>query len=99
MPGNLAHFFRCVETAEGWSFDVDVICWPHPSSPESGWIPFRKWKTAPDAARLQKARTAALGDPRFFRTCSMCHELNNVGHMHDLKTCQSCAVKYLGVCY
>lgn len=99
MVDELAHFFRCKETAEGWSFQVCVVRWPHPSTPESGWVSFRKWKTAPDANRLKKARTAALSRPRFFRTCSVCHELANAGHMHDLQTCQSCAEQHLGVCY
>ncbi|MEP2774437.1 MAG: hypothetical protein ABJQ29_15585 [Luteolibacter sp.] len=99
MPDEQADFFRCEETSEGWSFQVCVVRWDHPSTPSSEWIPFRKWKTAPDPQRLEKARNAALSRPRFFRTCSMCHELNNAGHMHDLKICQSCAEQHLGVCY
>lgn len=99
MSDELADFFRCVESVGGWVFQVAVVRWPHPHEPHLEWFPFRHWKTAPDVTRLQKARAAALCRPRFFRTCSMCHKLNNAGHMHDLHTCQSCAERHLGVCY
>ncbi len=97
MSDELEHYFHCVETYDHWHFQVATVNWPHPHKPELAWVTFRRWKTVPDPARLQKARTAALANPRFFRTCSRCHELKNAGHMHDQQTCQSCAERYLGV--
>lgn len=97
MPDEIADFFRCVENAEGWTYQVAVVRWPHPHEPVLEWITYRSWKTQPDADRLQKARASALTRPRFFLTCNMCHRLNNVGHMHDHHTCQSCAERHLGV--
>lgn len=99
MSDELADFFRSVESVDGWVFQVAVVRWPQPHEPHLEWIPFRHWKTAPDVTRLQKARAAALSRPRFFRACSMCHKLNNAGHMHDKQVCQSCAERHLGVCY
>lgn len=96
MPDHLADFFRCAETAHGWSFQVATVVWEG-HTPELEWTTIRRWKTAPDPARLQKAHTAALATPRYFRTCTRCHELNNAGHMHNDHTCQSCAERHLGV--
>jgi hypothetical protein len=96
MPDELADFFRCVKNANGWNFQVGVVAWDG-HDPSLDWQNFRLWKTAPDADRLQKARASALTRPRYFRTCNMCHRLNNVGHMHDRDTCQSCAERHLGV--
>lgn len=92
-------FFQCVETAQGWEYQVGVVGWPHPSTPILQWKALRHWQTQPDAASIAEARDSALADPRFFRTCSRCGELNNVGHMHDKEICQACAVLHLGVVY
>ena len=97
MPDELDHYFQCVESAGRWEFQVGIVDWPHPHEPELVWVTFRRWKTAPDHARLQKARTAALSSARFFRTCTRCGERLNVGHMHDATTCQGCAEYYLGI--
>lgn len=96
MPDQLADFFRCVETARGWCFQVATVVWEG-HTPDLKWTTMRRWKAAPDPARLQKARTAALVNPRYFRTCTHCRELTNAGQMHDDHTCQSCAEAQLGV--
>jgi hypothetical protein len=98
MPDELADFFRCVETSNGWTFQVATVVWEG-HTPDLEWTTFRRWKTAPDEARLQKARAEARTRPRFFRTCTMCHRLNNAGLMHNHHTCQSCAERHLGVVY
>ena len=92
-------FFQCVETAQGWEYQVGVVGWSHPSTPILQWKAFRHWQTQPDAASIAEARDSALADSRFFRTCSRCGELNNAGHMHDKEICQACAVLHLGVVY
>ena len=97
MPDELTDFFRCVENADGWNFQVGVVAWDGPHTPHLEWLPFRHWKTAPDESRLQKARASALTQPRFFRICNMCHRFNNAGHMHNHHTCQSCAERHLGI--
>lgn len=96
MPDELADFFRCVKDANGWNLQVGVVAWDS-QEPYLEWQNFRLWKTAPDDARLQKARAAAYTNPRFFRICNMCHRLNNAGHMEYQDTCQSCAELHLGV--
>jgi formylmethanofuran dehydrogenase subunit E len=48
---------------------------------------------------VERARVAALKEPRFFRRCVRCGELNNAGHMHDREICQSCAERFFGVVY
>lgn len=99
MSDVLDDYFRCEETADGWDFQVGLVRWPHPSTPATNWITIRRWKLKPDQARLSRSRTAVFADPRFFRTCSMCHELNNAGHMHDQDICQRCAQGKLGAVY
>ena len=97
MSYKLTDYFRCVETEGTWTFDVGLVRWLSPYEPSMHWQPFRRWKTPPGKARLQRARTAAMRDRRFYRTCEHCHEVCNAGHMHDRKTCQGCAERYLGV--
>jgi hypothetical protein len=97
MPDELDDFFRCVETGDVWAFQVGVVKWDGPSTPRFDWITYRRWKTAPDEKRIQKAKAAAMAQPRFFGTCSMCHELHNAGHMHTDDFCQGCAEQKLGV--
>ena len=91
----LDHFFRCLPEQGQWIFEVGVVDWPSPSEPCLVWKRFRTWKHEPNPARLRSARTAAT--KRYFRTCTRCGELNNLGHMHDADTCQGCAERYLGV--
>jgi hypothetical protein len=98
MPENLDHFFQCVENAGRWEFQVGIVRWSGPHRPTVEWKTFRNWVTQPDAARLARARASAL-KVRFFRTCERCGELHNAGHMHDPKTCQNCAERFLGIVY
>lgn len=97
MPDALDRYFQCVESAGRWEFQVGVVTWDGPHSPGMVWKHYRRWNRRPDAARLARARAAALTVPRFFRTCTRCGALRNAGHMHDPQTCQSCAERHLGV--
>ena len=99
MPAELDDYFRCVKNGPGWEFQVGVVTWPEVSTPALVWKTFRRWKTQPDASRTLRAQTAAMRQPRFFRTCSLCHEIINAGHMFDAETCQSCATSEFGVVY
>ena len=96
MSDDLADFFRCEETADGWRLQVGIVTWDG-QTPELEWSTFRQWKTQPNKGDLTEARDAASSDTRYFRTCTRCHELTNAGHMHDAQTCQSCAERHLGV--
>jgi len=89
--------FRIVGEPGAWCFEVGVVGWDGPHTPFTRWKPFRTWKTPPPEARLERAKASARKDPRFFRTCTRCHELTNAGHMHNDHTCQSCAERHLGV--
>ena len=97
MQDELDEYFQCVEAPVRWKFQVGIVTWDGPCEPRIEWETYRSWLTPPTEKRLQKARAAAISEPRFFRTCSRCHELKNAGHMHDQQTCQSCAERYLGV--
>jgi len=99
MSVELDEYFRCVETEKGWEFQVGVVTWGAVHRPVLAWKTFRLWKTQPDASRSRRAQAAALRQPRFFRTCARCHEINNAGHMYDAETCQFCAERELGVVY
>lgn len=91
-------FFRCEATGDGWRLEVAKVVWEG-HTPDLEWSTFRQWNTRPSKRELVEARDAALGDPRYFRTCTRCHKRNNTGHMHDDQTCQSCAERHLGVVY
>lgn len=99
MTNKLDRYFQCVEADGHWEFRVGKVIWLDPGTPGVEWKKFRSWLTEPAAARLAAARTEALKNPRFFRTCKRCGDLNNAGHMHDKDICQSCATRYLGVIY
>jgi hypothetical protein len=97
MSDELDDYFRCVANLEGWTFDVGLIRWSGPHTPTLEWVTYRRWKTLPTEARLQRARDAALRNHAFFRTCELCHEITNIGHMHNRTVCQGCAESKLGV--
>ena len=99
MPDKLDDFFQCVPTPKGWAYQTGIVRWPHPHTPELEWITVRRWKTPPDAARLARARKAVLAQRRFFLTCSICHQVQNIGHMHGDDVCQGCASRESGVLY
>lgn len=90
-------FFRCLIVDGQWEFQVGVVGWTGPHEPTLIWKSHRRWRTTPDAERLARARASALGNPRFFRTCTRCGERTNLGHMHEPEICQACAERYLGV--
>lgn len=97
MPNELDHFFQCAENAGRWEFQVGVLTWEGPHTPRIVWKTYRSWRSQPNADRLARARAAATKEPSFFRTCSRCRDLKNIGYMHDQQTCQGCAERYLGV--
>ena len=99
MSDELDDYFRCVEHAGRWAFQVGVITWNGPDAPEITWKNYRRWRTQPDADRLARARAAALKEARFFGTCAHCGALNNAGHMFDSDLCQGCAAKSIGIVY
>ena len=96
MPDELDEYFQCVENADRWEFQVGVVKWTG-HTPHLAWQTYQSWRTQPNAARLARARASAINEPRFFRTCTLCREIHNAGHMHDQETCQGCAESYLGV--
>ena len=91
--------YRVIESEGQWCFQVAVVIWPTPHTPELRWTTFRKWKRPPAEPQIARAQAAARINTRFFRTCSLCGELHNVGHMHGPDICQSCAEQHLGVVY
>jgi len=91
------HYFRCLHSNGRWVLEVGLVVWGSPHQPSLRWKPFRSWKKEPSAERLLAACTAAT--KRYFRTCTRCGTLCNLGHMHDRSTCQSCAVRFLRVVY
>lgn len=95
-PGD--ELFRCVEEGDGWEFQVAVVQWTG-HEPWGEWKTFRRWKTAPDAGRLQRAEAAARRDRRFFFTCSLCGETQQTGHAASGDVCQRCAQEKLGVIF
>lgn len=99
MQDELDEYFQCVEVAGRWKFQVGVVTWDGPCEPRIEWRTYRSWLTLPTEKRLQKARASAIAEPRFFRTCSRCHEMKSAGHMNDWQTCQSCAERHLGVAH
>jgi len=78
--------------------EVAVISWrAGPHTPETNFVEVCRMAihTAPE--EISRARRALLDRRRFFKVCSMCHERNPVGWMHDAKVCQGCAERHLGV--
>lgn len=99
MNDYLADFLQLSSDVDGWVFLVGVVRWRGPHAPWVDWRAFRRWKTMPNEDRLARARAGALRDTRFFRRCTYCETLCNVGHMHERDICQSCAERHLGVVY
>ena len=80
-----------------WVFEVATLAWTHPHEPRREWHLFDHWAEEPHREDKRQAESVALQDRRFFKTCTMCNELTNVGHMHNSKVCDGCAEEYLGV--
>jgi hypothetical protein len=93
---SLDDYLRCVAAPEGWAFQVAVVVWESSHEPRD-WKTFRTWKKEPSAGRLLAARTAAT--KRYFRTCTHCQELCNLGHIHNRSICQGCAESVLGIAH
>jgi len=93
----LDEYLRFHQADGSWVLEVARVEWPHPHEPRLIWTPFCTWIREPRAEQLLAARTAAI--EQYFRTCIHCHELCNIGHMHDQQMCQGCVVSDLGVLY
>jgi hypothetical protein len=76
---------------------VATVHWDGPGTPILRWTEYDT-EFAPGAGDDHIHQTV-LQDRRFFRRCSRCGELNNVGHMHSARICQGCAERHLGVVY
>lgn len=98
-PDDLNDYFRVrTDGRDGWSFEVGVAEWDG-HTPSLRWMPPRHWKSAPDAARPDRARAAALAMPRIFRRCTTCGTVNNAGHLFGRDLCQGCAERHHGVIF
>jgi hypothetical protein len=98
----LNRFFRRRQTVKGKvTLQVAIIQWRGSHDPYAEWHDLAEFETSSPQfeERIQAAKLACLNDPRFFRSCEMCHELCNSGHMHDSKICQGCAGRHLGIRY
>ncbi|MDB6071678.1 MAG: hypothetical protein JWL81_2849 [Verrucomicrobiales bacterium] len=91
--------FRVLEAQGQWQFQVGIVAWPQPHTPEIRWVTFRTWKRPATESRITLAKAAARRSSRFFRTCKCCDKLKNAGHMHDPQTCQSCAEREFGIAH
>lgn len=92
---------RCRRDGDGWVFEASRTewseQWPDHHAPAECWLIVRRWKTEPDEARLARAR--AYAQRRYFRTCTHCGQVCNLGYMHDKETCMVCAAEVHGVIY
>lgn len=85
--------------SEGASLQAAVVEWTSSHTPTLRWHVFQTWGRSPEPDELEEAKQRALNDARFFRTCTTCRVLHNVGHMHDDHLCQACAEQHHGVIY
>ena len=92
-------FLRLVAREGRAELEVGVVTWPGPAGPTVEWKTLRRWTRPPTAEALRAAEDKALANRRYFRQCSACGQLQNVGHMHDEVLCQGCAHERLGVVY
>ena len=95
----IADFTRTVGVDGEVHLQVAVVKWSEPHEPTLAWRTIRCWKTPPTPERLAAAQQKALMSPRYFRVCQRCGERKNVGHMHNRRTCQSCAEEHLDLVY
>jgi hypothetical protein len=95
----LEEFTEAKSTHEGIALRVRTISWPEPHNPTSSWRTLLRLPKTATPAEIDAARQELLNNPKFFRICTMCHERNPCGWMHDKTICQSCAEKHLGVVY
>tara|TARA_B110000305_G_scaffold144345_1_gene160507 strand:- start:272 stop:697 length:426 start_codon:yes stop_codon:yes gene_type:complete len=80
-----------------WVFEVATLEWPHPHEPARKWHIINHWAEEPSTEIRRQAESAILQDTRYFKTCSMCNSVTNVGYMHSDKVCDGCAEKHLGI--
>lgn len=99
MIGDPTQFIRVVSDDDASVLEIAIVVWHGPHEPTLVWNSFRRWSSPPSDTELRTAEFDAMHDRRYFKTCEMCGELNNVGHMHDDVTCQSCAERHLGIAY
>jgi hypothetical protein len=94
----IAESFRLEPVGEGARLLVRRIWW-------DGHQPQAEWDLVAERSGLlspeehHQFMRQALGDPRYFRRCGRCGELQPSGWMHDATTCQTCAERHLGVVY
>jgi hypothetical protein len=92
-------FMRTVKAGNGLALEVGIVTWPSVSQPSMKWQLFREWFGQPSERELAQAKKDALHTRKFFKICQICRERCNTGHMHDARTCQTCAGRCFGVVY
>jgi hypothetical protein len=88
---------RYEELIGQWVFEVATLVWPHPHEPSRRWHIVNHWEEEPSKEIRRQAESDTLHDTHYFKTCSMCNDIKNVGYMHSAKVCDGCAEKHLGV--
>ena len=74
-----------------WTLQVATVEWRGSHTPYLKWHNYQTWESEPTPEHHSAAKAKALTDPRYFRTCKKCSNLQNIGHMHDKTTCQGCS--------
>ena len=82
-----------------WVFEVVTLEWPHPHEPRPMWHLIDHWAEEPSAKTRKQAESAALRDSCYFKKCSKCNRLNNVGHMYGDDLCYTCAAEEFHIVY
>jgi len=95
----ISDFTRLIEGEGEFHLQVAIVKWAGAHKPTLVWTTYRRWKRPPTPERVAVAQQKALTVPRYFRTCEMCGERNNAGHMDDRRVCQFCAERHLGIVY
>ena len=80
-------------TKRNFSISVHVLMieWDGPHTSISSWVEKEKLLKDAEQPQIDKAIQRALKDKTYFRKCKRCKELNPIGQMHDIRTCQCCA--------
>ena len=98
MEKYLSDFVRWKTRKRKVALEVGVVEWDC-QTPRIEWHTAEIFESNPSPEQKDAAIGRLLRNKTYFRVCSRCFEINNIGHMGYKGVCQSCAEKYHGVVY
>ena len=90
---------RVEKTPHNYEIKICYVTWDGPHTRETDWRVIEKLKLNTLDEEINYAIKEVIKNPKYFRECTECNQINMVGDMYDNTLCHGCASDKLKIVY